>query len=118
MPLDLHLMLIVKQPPFSYMKNSLIFISYFRRLYKGTLPSLVTSSYLLRTFNFNDCHYDKNCVLHIIVTFAMPTSPNMKYNPCFHLLFSQMAHSYITCRSKTINSSSSSRYFVGGDLDI
>ena len=64
-------MLIVKQPPFSYMKSSLIFISYFRRLYKGTLPSLVTSSYLLRKFTFNDCHYDKNCVLHIMLTFAM-----------------------------------------------
>ena len=49
----------------------LILFLYFRRSYKGILPSLVTSSYPVRKFSFNDYHYDKNCVLHIMLTFAM-----------------------------------------------
>ena len=37
----------------------------------------------------------------------------MKYDPCFNLLFSQIAHSYITCSSKSINSSSQVTLLVG-----
>ena len=37
----------------------------------------------------------------------------LKYDPCFNLLFSQIAHSYITCCNKTINSSSQVTLLVG-----
>ena len=91
----------------------LFLLLYFRRSYKGTLPFLVTSSYLVRKFNFNDCHYDKNCVLHIMLTFAMTHIFLYEIWPCFNLLFSQIAHSYITCSSKTINSSPQVTLLVG-----
>ena len=70
----LHLMLVfVTTPIFLYKVSEwpLILFLYFRRSYKGTLPSLVTSSYPVRKFSVNDYHYDKNCVLHIMLTFAM-----------------------------------------------
>ena len=69
----LHLMLVFVTTPFFLYKVSewpLILFLYFRRSYKGTLPSLVTS-YPVRKFSFNDYHCDKNCVLHIMLTFAM-----------------------------------------------
>ena len=37
----------------------------------------------------------------------------LKYDPCFNLLFSQIAYSYITCCNKTINSSSQVTLLVG-----
>ena len=37
----------------------------------------------------------------------------MKYDPCFNLLFFQIVHSYITCCSKPINSSSQVTLSVG-----
>ena len=72
----LHLILVfVTTPIFLHVYKvsewPLILFLYFRRSYKGTLPSLVTSSYPVRKFSFNDYHYDKNCVLHIMLTFAM-----------------------------------------------
>ena len=72
MSLDLHLMLIfVTTPIFLYKEWPLFLFLYFRRSYKGTLLFLVTSLYLVRKFNFNECRYEKNCVLHIMLTFAM-----------------------------------------------
>ena len=72
----LHLMLIfVTTPIFLYKNGPYFLFLYFRRSYKGTLPFLVTSSYLVRKCNFNDCHYDKNCVLYIMLTFAMTHIP-------------------------------------------
>ena len=47
----LHLMLIFVTNPIFYIKNGPLFL-YFRRLYKGTLPSLVTLSYPARNFYF------------------------------------------------------------------
>ena len=51
---DLHLMLIfVTTPIFLYKEWPLFIFLHFRRSYKVTLPFSVTSSYLLRKFNFN-----------------------------------------------------------------
>ena len=49
----LHLMLIfVTIPIFLYKEWPLLLFLYFRRSYKGTLPSLVTLSYPVRKFYF------------------------------------------------------------------
>ena len=67
----LHLMVIfVTQPHLHIERMALIFIFIFPQIILRFITFLVTS-YLVRKFNFNDCHYDKNCVLHIMLTFAM-----------------------------------------------
>ena len=62
----LHLMLIfVTTPIFLYKEWPLLLFLYF---YVTFLSDIIISSAEVLPY---DCHYDKNCVLHIMLTFAM-----------------------------------------------
>ena len=63
----------------------------------------MTSLYLVRKFNFNDCHYEKNCVLHIMLTF----------DPALICYFLRSHIMTLPVVAKTINSSSKVTLLVG-----
>ena len=67
----LHLMLIfLTTPIFLYKEWPFLLFLYFRRSYKGTFTLLSNIIISSAEFLLYDCHYDKNCVLHIMLTFA------------------------------------------------